>query len=198
MGFLDKEGLSHLWGKVRDTLAGKQDKLTPGNGVLIEGNTISTESCIVSLTAEEYNALPQDEKDRDDIYYAVEGAGGEFSGSASGGDNDVYSTEEIRIGTWIDGKPLYRKVVVTNSPGASDGVAFPADAEKDYVSIRGYLNAASGSRMFFNATEGGTYLNIYRHSDNSIHIQTTYSGYQNKETVLVLEYTKTTDEAVSK
>lgn len=26
-------------------------------------------------------------------------------------ENQVYSTNEIRIGTWIDGKPLYRKVI---------------------------------------------------------------------------------------
>lgn len=27
---------------------------------------------------------------------------------------DVYSTEEIRIGTWIDGKPLYKKTTAVN------------------------------------------------------------------------------------
>lgn len=27
---------------------------------------------------------------------------------------DIYSTEETRIGTWIDGKPLYRKVYIGN------------------------------------------------------------------------------------
>lgn len=28
---------------------------------------------------------------------------------------EVYSTEEVRIGTWIDGKPLYRKTIVNNT-----------------------------------------------------------------------------------
>ena len=27
---------------------------------------------------------------------------------------EVYSTEEVKIGTWIDGKPLYRKTIVAN------------------------------------------------------------------------------------
>lgn len=29
--------------------------------------------------------------------------------------NDVYSSEEQEIGTWVDGKPLYRKVIVANN-----------------------------------------------------------------------------------
>ena len=38
----------------------------------------------------------------------VGGSGG--VGSSSGGSSEeIYSTEETRIGTWIDGKPLYRK-----------------------------------------------------------------------------------------
>lgn len=31
--------------------------------------------------------------------------------SSGGGASNIYSTEEIVIGTWIDGKPLYRKVI---------------------------------------------------------------------------------------
>lgn len=33
------------------------------------------------------------------------------SGGSSGGASDVYSTEETAIGTWIDGKTIYRKVI---------------------------------------------------------------------------------------
>ena len=29
--------------------------------------------------------------------------------------NDIYSTEEQVIGRWIDGKPLYRKVIMANN-----------------------------------------------------------------------------------
>lgn len=32
-----------------------------------------------------------------------------------GGSQEAYSTEETRIGTWVDGKPLYRKVCVFDS-----------------------------------------------------------------------------------
>lgn len=40
----------------------------------------------------------------------VANSGGSGGGS-SGGSTDVYSTEETAIGTWIDGKTIYRKVI---------------------------------------------------------------------------------------
>ena len=39
------------------------------------------------------------------------------SGGGSGSAEEVYSTEETRIGTWIDGKPFYRKSLYKESPG---------------------------------------------------------------------------------
>ena len=41
----------------------------------------------------------------------VANSGGSSSGGSSGGVSDVYSTEETAIGTWIDGKTIYRKVI---------------------------------------------------------------------------------------
>ena len=40
-GFLDKTGLAHLWEKMKSALAGKQDKLTAGDGIQIVNGTIS-------------------------------------------------------------------------------------------------------------------------------------------------------------
>lgn len=41
----------------------------------------------------------------------VANSGGSGGGSSTGGASDVYSTEETAIGTWIDGKTIYRKVI---------------------------------------------------------------------------------------
>lgn len=30
--------------------------------------------------------------------------------------HNIYSTEETVIGTWVDGKPIYRKVIIINNP----------------------------------------------------------------------------------
>ena len=40
-GFLDKTGLSYFWEKVKSALAGKQDKLTAGDGIQIVNGVIS-------------------------------------------------------------------------------------------------------------------------------------------------------------
>lgn len=43
-------------------------------------------------------------------------------GSGGGASSEVYSTDEIEVGTWIDGKPIYQKVVpVTLSSTAKSG-----------------------------------------------------------------------------
>lgn len=40
-GFLDKTGLTYLWEKMKSALAGKQDKLTAGDGIQIVDGVIS-------------------------------------------------------------------------------------------------------------------------------------------------------------
>lgn len=49
---------------------------------------------------------------------------GSSGSGSSGGSTDVYSTEETAIGTWIDGKTIYRKVASVESlPVVTSGVA---------------------------------------------------------------------------
>ena len=39
MGYLDSNGLAHLWSKIRAVLSGKQDKLTGAAGHVVGFNT---------------------------------------------------------------------------------------------------------------------------------------------------------------
>lgn len=41
MNYLDKNGLSYFWGKIKSALSHKQDKLTAGANITIENNVIS-------------------------------------------------------------------------------------------------------------------------------------------------------------
>lgn len=51
-----------------------------------------------------------------------DGADGSSSGGgSSSGSGEVYSTEEIAIGTWIDGKTIYRKVISMDLPSIKSG-----------------------------------------------------------------------------
>lgn len=46
-----------------------------------------------------------------------DGADGTSSGGSSGvGSTEIYSTEEVAIGTWIDGSTIYRKVITMDLP----------------------------------------------------------------------------------
>ena len=48
MGYLDKSGLSHLWGKIKTALSGKQDKLTGTQGQVVgfdgAGNAVAQDA----------------------------------------------------------------------------------------------------------------------------------------------------------
>lgn len=110
MGVLDNAGLAHFWGKVKDALSGKQDTITAGDGLRKEGDTLSvTTPTRGVVTQAEFDALPEEQRNKG-LYVISDG------GSGGGGPcGEVYSTEETRIGTWIDGKPLYR-VVMSGTP----------------------------------------------------------------------------------
>ena len=51
----------------------------------------------------------------------VANSGGSSGGGSSSGSGEVYSTEEIAIGTWIDGKTIYRKVISMDLPTVKSG-----------------------------------------------------------------------------
>lgn len=54
-----------------------------------------------------------------------DGADGSSSGGgSSGGGGEVYSTEETAIGTWIDGRTIYRKVISMDLPAVKSGNYF--------------------------------------------------------------------------
>ena len=109
MGLLDNEGLAHFWGKVRAALAGKQDTITAGDGLSKEGDILSVTTPVRGVvTQAEFDALPEEQRNKG-LYVIPDGGEGGGGSGASGG--EVYSTEETRVGTWIDGKPLYRKTV---------------------------------------------------------------------------------------
>lgn len=116
----------------------------------------------------------------------------------------TYSTDEVRIGTWIDRKPLYRKVVNMGNMENNDlkmvahGIAnMEFGRVVDVCLQRGTNQSASNFQCFSVGNVGGTYnnvkigfdtylnsstINVYCNGD-----RTAYVGYA------IIEYTKTTD-----
>lgn len=196
MGYLDSAGLSHFWGKVQAALAGKQNAIAAGDGLSKEGDTLSVATPVRGIvTQAEFDALPEEQRNKG--LYVISGGG-------SGGGNawEIYSTEETRIGTWIDGKPLYRRVYNLTTPSKA-GIAW-------VLGDIGIENLGTVSNLYgiMKATSSGGFdayicMNQYLSSNNictlwlddgRVGVRAEYPEHLNCPFHMVLEYTKTTDE----
>lgn len=123
------------------------------------------------------------------------------------GNGDVYSTDETRIGTWIDGKPLYRKAVLVNNPSTShslsinpnvwfpiDDLTIPSNIESlakcdfyrsDSTDIDKFKSKMQLDGQFYYGVSSTGKLQVYLTASASTSV-TYFVG-------VILEYTKTTD-----
>lgn len=105
---------------------------------------------------------------------------------------NTYSQTEIPVGTWIDGKTIYRKVIPCTT-GSTGGTAFnytatPANIDT-MVNVSGILTAMS-ARFPINAYYNSTYY-ISAYYDPSGYIKGIVgSSLTSRDCVLILEYTK--------
>ena len=111
------------------------------------------------------------------------------TGGESGGSGVNYSTEEQVIGTWIDGKPLYRKVVYYNQ-----------NITKDRIDITSYIPANAKTITNFNIVRDGVYgaiaiAEIWKEQNDNKYYMIAFDtmALSNQNMVFVFEYTKTTD-----
>ncbi len=97
-----------------------------------------------------------------------------------------YSTTETRIGTWIDGKPIYRKVV-QGSLTLSPQTWVDTDIVDNTIDL--LINAKS---FYAGSNTAVLEINANRTSDGKIQVLSTLST-TTYPTAILLEYTKTTD-----
>ena len=110
----------------------------------------------------------------------------------------TYSTTETRIGTWIDGKPIYRKVVVNQSFTIStSGTKFTNIPNIDTwvssylrVGVSGSGGKASGRTGYINANY---YSGIQLGGNGDITLYAKEDTNTVRYVQLIMEYTKTTD-----
>lgn len=116
------------------------------------------------------------------------------------GAGSVYSTEETVVGTWFDGRPIYRKAIM--------GV-IPSDAVNDKTAVVGSIGVAPNEicNMFGSIKGDGIWMPIpYYKSQtyNTMFCVSAASGsiisnvggaFAGKPFVFYVEYTKTTDAA---
>lgn len=111
---------------------------------------------------------------------------------------EIYSTEETRIGTWIDGKPLYRKCYqATTPPSAGSYQIIISDSTlfsniKAVTHIYGYVKYNNNNLPPINLYVTDTNYVATWFLNGRIQMICT-SGWVNKPCYVVIEYTKTTD-----
>ena len=105
-----------------------------------------------------------------------------------------YSTEEQRIGKWIDGKPIYRKVITT-TVNASGSISTGISHMDWLVRAMGTALMKDGNVFlplnFYNGATGWNSFHVLGHG-SAIQYQRGTS-YEVQRTYFILEYTKTTD-----
>ena len=113
--------------------------------------------------------------------------------------DEIYSTEEQRVGTWIDGKPIYRKILadiqLLNNPGTQN-IQHDINNIDNVINLKGFMK---------NSLESIPIQSVYRPVPNSqyfdigllindTNITLTYcTDRSSYKAYIIIEYTKTTD-----
>ena len=109
---------------------------------------------------------------------------------------DVYSTNETVVGTWIDGKPIYRKtfnnISVTSSEHSTIPIATGLTID-NLINISGYLVNNERWIITLNSVDS-KYVNMARvdYDKQTSSLELVAQNWTGTATVTI-EYTKTTD-----
>ena len=107
---------------------------------------------------------------------------------------EVYSTEEQVIGTWIDGKPIYRKVLICTTDTA---LGYSGSDYDDWKPVPGWTVTIPNINEYVNVNSP---ITAGKRVDYTIRSNKTLQFYSlsgthtvQKGSPLIIEYTKTTD-----
>ena len=104
-----------------------------------------------------------------------------------------YSTDEKRIGTWVNNKPLYRRVISINksySTGTDNNITTLPDTDV-FVRADAFLIWSDGSKQMI-CSSGADDDSLYVSNKDELKFFN-HSGYSINIKYAILEYTKTTD-----
>lgn len=121
--------------------------------------------------------------------------------AGGGNTGEVYHQEETVIGTWIDGKPIYRQIITGTAP--TDGTSVVVLDDVDWL-----VNSYASASIKYSYKEYPTYFNMpisytektmgqvqfdKTYSKVRLYFGTANSEYGGNPYYAILEYTKTTD-----
>lgn len=109
--------------------------------------------------------------------------------AAGGGVN--YSTVPIdTLVEWVEGSPVYRKVVFArsgNTIGTNNQIATAAGFIA-LIDIRGYVVGQDQYRYPLGYSAGTAYFAVMMHQDGTVYEQHGISGFNNCDVVLIVDY----------
>lgn len=116
-------------------------------------------------------------------------------------DFDVYSTTEKVIGSWIDGRPIYRKVIHYTGTLTSGGnnINHGISNLDNVIRTSGFIPFGSGSGktsyMVFGYADSTQFINVIniKQSVITMYIGSAWASSFTNGCYIILEYTKTTD-----
>lgn len=133
----------------------------------------TTESGNTSLSYEEIpNELPADPvSDGVRVLTATTSSGTTVKSWGAGGENQAYSTTPVKVGTWVDGKDLYRKVVQFTTTNDEEHAYSLGLQLTDHIKrYEAYIHVDSMNHVcpqsYYAAV--GNLFNTYIKSDNTI------------------------------
>lgn len=171
---------------------------TGGDGITVEGNVINSDNPMRGIISrEEYDALSEEQKNKGTYIIPEKSNGSSAGGTVS---EEIYSSEETRIGTWVDGRPLYRKTVAIVTPNSDGGqhIVYEDDDDNKPVNIYGYfistgLDYIPLNMPAINNASSSIYCGWYGQSKYIMAV--VGAGYRGRNGYLTIEYVKTTDTA---
>lgn len=105
----------------------------------------------------------------------------------------AYSENEQRIGTWIDGKPIYRKVIkYVGDFQSGKGTRINHGISNLELITHNEMICVSSRKIFPFVTQG-VQTGISDYDDTTITIWSTGDYWSSRTWAFILEYTKTTD-----
>lgn len=143
------------------------------------------------ISKAEYDAMPGEQKSG---WYLV-------TGDDSGGNSEeIYSDEEVRIGTFY-GKPLYRSTRMVTTGTTIENITniwnvASLNIEK-LIAIKGIVYVNSGNMYscpYYVDDEENIYI-YYNDAIKNIREKHGYTKFNSCEILVIIEYTKTTDSA---
>lgn len=107
---------------------------------------------------------------------------------------NTYSTDEIRIGTWIDEKPLYRKVYIVNNPTTGAWAYVDTDNNYEIKTYKGFYQRTNNrlDALSVGREDAMPLICTIRNNQIEYKIDSTYASGK-ISAYFILEYTKTTD-----